>query len=48
MPGVLAHVRLERPEAGARAQRFGPLDRVGLDQQRDVEARAMEPVAAPA
>src|SRR5438445_6052207 len=48
MPGVLAHIRLERPEAGACAQRFDPLDRVGLDQQRDVEARAMEPVAAPA
>src|SRR2546427_5160560 len=48
MPGVLARVRLERPEAGACAQRFGPLDRVGLDQQREVETRAMEPVAAPA
>src|SRR5205814_4670583 len=46
MPGGAAHVGLERPEVRAPAQPFGALDRVGLDQQREVEARPMELVAA--
>jgi hypothetical protein len=48
MAGVLAHVGLEDLELRARAQRLGTLDRVGLDQEGKIEARAVELVRAPA